>query len=67
MSNSYYAPSGNPATLSRARSATQRSENESVEDGFDKLPDPHSNDPTTKGFGESIAVEGNVTEFWQMT
>ena len=61
MSNSYYAPSGNPATLSRARSATQRAEQDLIEAGFDKLPDPHSNDPTTKGFGESIAVEGNVT------
>lgn len=62
MSNSYYNHSSALVAGNKARAEDVNSRCDSIEDGFDKLPSPHSSAPATKGFGEVFSIEDATDE-----
>lgn len=58
MSNDYFnkADVGNLARNTKARADDVNSRMDAIEDGFDKLPNPHAEAPGTKGFSEVYRI-----------
>lgn len=62
MSNDYYENTVSLTPYTKAKAEDIDGDLDSIEAGFEKLPDPHADAPTTKGFSEAFVVIDGTNE-----